>query len=207
MWKWQRRMNSNPFARRLALAQARLEKLEKQQATHDASAVPGTYVTGGSGVSAAYKKRLNQQLDKTIDLAVAIVAQRRKVAELAQSVQMYDQGKINAQGRSISPTRQVVRSVDQALKRLLVAEMRQTYLHMEIDGFATFRGHTLEVLIDPVWGDKKADPKGIIRQTTPDGSVVDHIAQSIQGFHLEATAYTVMRQIEQGQIWLLTNGS
>lgn len=187
----------NPYVAKLKKAEQRLEALEKRQRHYDAIAIPGTLVTGRSGISASYKKRLDRQVEKTIDLACALVEQRRKVATLRQSVQMYAEGKINAQGRSVSPKKPVVKQIDQLLKWLLAAEMRQTYFYMEIDGFATFRGHKLEVWIDPVWEDKKADPRGIIRQITPKGEVVDHIAESVQGIHLEATAYAVMRQIEQ----------
>ena len=188
----------NPYATKLKKAEQRLANLEKRQRHYDAIAIPGTFVTGRSGVSASYKKRLDRQVEMTITLAGQLIEQRRKVDVLRQSVQMYDDGKINAQGRSVSPTRQVVRRIDQSLERLLKAEMRQTYFHMEIDGHAVFRGHKLEVLIDPVWEDKKADPKGIIRQHLPDGTVLDHVAKSIQGVHLEETAYAVMRQIEEG---------
>ena len=194
---------TNPYAAKLKKAEQRLDALEKRQRHYDAIVIPGTLVTGRSGISASYKKQLDRQVEKTIDLACALVEQRRKVAALRQSVQMYDEGKINAQGRSVRPTRQVVRRIDKSLKQLLEAEMRLTYLHMEIDGFATFRGHKLKVWIDPVWEDKKANPKGIIRQTTPDGTVLDHVAKSIQGVHLEATAYAVMRQIDKDS--LLTN--
>lgn len=187
----------NPYAVKLKKAEQRLAALEKRQRHYDAIVIPGTLVTGRSGISASYKKQLDRQVEKTIDLACAIIEQRRKVAALRQSVHMYDDGEINAQGRSVSPTRQVVRRIDKSLKQLLEAEMRMTYLRMEIDGFATFRGHKLEVLINPLWNDKSAAPRGVIRQTLPDGTTLDHIAPSIQGVHLEATAYAVMRQIDK----------
>lgn len=194
----------NPYIAKLKKAEERLANLEKRQRHYDAIAIPGTLVTGRSGISASYKKRLDRQVEKTIDLAGLLIEQRRKVATLRQSVQMYDNGKINAQGRSVRPTRQVVRRIDKSLKQLLEAEMRQTYFHMEIDGFATFRGHKLEVLINPLWNDKSAAPRGVIRQTLPDGTTLDHIAPSIQGVHLGATAYALMRQIDKDS--LLTNG-
>ena len=188
----------NPYVAKLEKAQARLDRLEAKQRHYDAIAIPGTFVTGRSGISASYKKRLDRQIERTIDLAGLLVKQRRLVAQLAQSVEMYDRGEINAQGRSVSPRKPIVRKPEPASKQVLDAEMHLTYTKMEIDGRALFHGHRLEVWIDPKWDDKKADAVGIIRQIKPDGEVVDHIAKSIQGVDLEKAAYTVMRMIQSG---------
>lgn len=96
---------SNPFQVKLEKAQAHLAKQERQYARFIRNAMPGTYVTGNSGVPAARRVKLDQQLDRTIDLSRDLVELRAKVAWLERSVELFDQGLINAQGRSISPSK------------------------------------------------------------------------------------------------------
>jgi hypothetical protein len=100
---------TNPFQARLEKAQARLAKLEAQYARFDANAMPGTYVTGNSGVSASRRAKLDRQIERTVDMSSALVAARAKVALLVRSVELYDQGAINAQGRSISRSKATVK--------------------------------------------------------------------------------------------------
>jgi hypothetical protein len=79
--------------------QAQLDRLNGQQDRN--GALPGTFVTGRSGVSASYSKKLNRQLDRTIDTAVNIVALTKELPELKRRLELYESGRINEQGRTI----------------------------------------------------------------------------------------------------------
>lgn len=90
----------NPFTKRLEKSQRRLAQLEKKQRQLDASVLPGSYITGRSGQSATYRKRLDRQLERTVELATALVQVRRDVARWQRQVAAYDAGLINEQGRA-----------------------------------------------------------------------------------------------------------
>lgn len=90
----------NPFAKRLTRARAKLKKLQEQQQKQSASALPGSYVTGSSGQSASYRRKLEKQLDRTIDLAVKIVDASQQVNRLQAKYDAYEAGTIDAQGRA-----------------------------------------------------------------------------------------------------------
>lgn len=106
----ERGVTMNPFEARLNRAKRKLEKLEAQQRQLDASTIPGSYVTGASGQSAAYRKRLDRQLERTVNLATALVQARRDVAHWQSKADAYDAGLINAQGRAKPVSAEVQRS-------------------------------------------------------------------------------------------------
>lgn len=66
-----RQMRGNPFSPRLEIARGELSLIEGKQKSLDENAMPGTFITGRSGVTEARRRKLDKQLDKTIDLAVA----------------------------------------------------------------------------------------------------------------------------------------
>jgi len=92
---------SNPYAEKLMAAERRLERLEKKQEALRQSAIPSTYITGNSGIPASRRRKLDQQLDRTIDLAVAYEKQREKVAEIRGKFNAYNDGLIDEHGRRI----------------------------------------------------------------------------------------------------------
>mgnify|MGYP000930808472 FL=1 len=94
---------ANPFRPRLQRAQERLRKLEGQWARLEANAVPGPFVTGNSGIPAVRRRKLDSQLERTVDLSAALVKARAHVGWLQAQHDAYARGEINAQGRAVRP--------------------------------------------------------------------------------------------------------
>jgi hypothetical protein len=99
----------NPFAGRLAKAQDRLRRLEVRIEHQRQSDLPGSFVTGRSGQKSAYRRKLDRQMERTIELAVALEQARRQVRWLQASYDAYAAGTINAQGRSVAAKSQRTR--------------------------------------------------------------------------------------------------
>lgn len=93
----------NPFKVKLERAKLRLSRLEAQQKRQDANDMPGPFITGNSGIPASRRRRLDRQLERTIDAAVAIVEARQNMNILQAKHDAYERGEINAQGRTIRP--------------------------------------------------------------------------------------------------------
>ena len=72
------------YQKKLAQAEARLQRLEAKQRRLDAHAIPGPFVTGNSGIPARRRRKLDQQLDRTTDLAVQITRTRQDVLRYRQ---------------------------------------------------------------------------------------------------------------------------
>lgn len=124
----------NPFRAKLEKAQARLAKLEAQYARFDANAMPGTYITGSSGVSASRRAKLDRQIERTVEMSSALVKQRATVVRLVRSVELYDDGAINAQGRSISRGRATVKQPsvrDDGKPRLFIAPYSEGFVYCD----------------------------------------------------------------------------
>jgi len=175
-------MSYNPFAARLAKAEEKLSKLEAQRDRLNANALPGSFVTGRSGRKASYMKRVDRQLDRTIDLASATIKARQDVAWLKAKVAAYDAGTINWQGRRIDPNRKPKASRPVSEKRKLRA---RAFQDLSIDGRCEIDGTTVDVLHG--WSEEERTLIGVIRVTTKAGKVTDHRANSPQGMHLEET--------------------
>ena len=95
--------DSNPFAARLLKAHDRASAIERKQEAFSRNSIPGTYITGNSGIPASRRRKLDKQLDRTIDLAVASVKAMEKAGVLAKKYVAYADGRCDAQGRSIRP--------------------------------------------------------------------------------------------------------
>lgn len=175
-------MSYNPFAARLAKAEEKLSKLEAQRDRLNANALPGSFVTGRSGRKASYIKRVDRQLDRTIDLAVAIRKARENVKWMRAKVAAYEAGTINWQGRRIDPNRKPKVSRPVSEKRKLRARALQD---LSIDGRCEIDGTTVDVLHG--WSEEERQLIGVIRVTTKAGEVTDYRTNSPQGMHLEET--------------------
>lgn len=180
---------SNPYTYKLQKAQANLSRLEAEQDILNKNAIPGTFVTGRSGVSRSYSRRLDRQLDRTIDLAKAVTEARRNVRRLALQEKLYEQGKINSQGRSITP-KPARKSRPQSEKAKII---KKAILTLSLDGECILpTGHTLEVLA--YWDEVEKEITGIIRVVDGD-TIVDHRTKSIQGVHLKEMQAEVINNI------------
>jgi len=93
--------HDNPFADRLVAAKQTVGGIERTQDAFDSTAMPGTFVTGGSGVSARRHRALDRQIEKTVSLAVRAVEARDDLALLERMYLAWQDGRIDWQGRSI----------------------------------------------------------------------------------------------------------
>ncbi len=176
-----REMRGNPYSPRLEIARGELFLIEGKQKTLDQSAIPGTFIMGRSGVTEAYRRKLDTQLDKTIDLAVVYAQLDDQIRRLEQQEYLFDMGLINQQGRSI------VHKVEKKPYRPRserVKAIRQAMMALSLDGEATLpTGETLSVWQQ--WMPEEKELAGIIRVVHVGEVVTEHRAESIQGVHLE----------------------
>jgi len=93
--------HGNPFADRLIAANAVVDKIDREQDAFDSAATPGTFVTGGSGVSARRHRALDRQIEKTVTLAVRAVEARDDLSLLERMYLAWQDGRIDWQGRAI----------------------------------------------------------------------------------------------------------
>lgn len=84
---------------------AKIERLEKtgnqSNAIVHAPGIPGSFITGRSGQSRAYGRKLNRQLDRTIDAAVQFGEASRELAIARRTLELYQTGQIHRCGRTI----------------------------------------------------------------------------------------------------------
>jgi len=184
-------MRGNTFSPRREAAEAALKRVLAEQETFEKVTVPGTFVTGRSGVTKAYRRKLDIQLDDTIDLAVGVIKAQEVVDRLSQQEKLFDLGLINHQGRSISDR-------PEPKKRGLLSDkvkiIRKAMLALSIDGECWLStDHILSVWQQ--WMPEEKELAGIIRVTDPDGTSVDHRALSIQGIDLERTQLLLLNEI------------
>lgn len=92
---------NNPFTHKLKAAENRLTELKQKQARFNENAMPGVFVTGRDGVPASRFRQLDRQLDRTIEFAKNIVATEQEVRDLSTKTRLFDEGKIDAQGRRL----------------------------------------------------------------------------------------------------------
>lgn len=190
-------MDYNPYREKLEKKRAQLARLERQQTAHNAGCIPGTLVTGGSGVPASRCRRLDRQLDRTINLAVRKRALTREVKYLELKSALYDEGKINAAGRRITPkVEPKYRWSAGAKERARI--MRAAMLDLSIYGRHTLpTGHAVEVLVG---GWDEDNLIGLIRVTSPEGEVTECQAKSVQGVDLMAIQERVILAILKGEM-------
>jgi hypothetical protein len=92
---------ANPFRRRLLTKQVKLATLRTLQQHRNRNDMPGTYVTGGSGVPVSRLRKIERQTERFIDTAVQIVNLQREVEWLQLSADLFDAGKIHANGTAV----------------------------------------------------------------------------------------------------------
>lgn len=185
-----RQMRGNPFSPRLEIARGELSLLEGKQRTLDQDAMPGTFITGRSGVTEARRRKLDKQLDKTIDLAVAYTKLDDDIRRLEQQEYLFDMGLINQQGRSIAHKveKKPLRPRSERVKATRAAMMA-----LSLDGEATLpTGQTLSVW--QRWMPEEKELAGIIQVLHAGEIVTTHRAESIQGIHLEQMQLTLITE-------------
>lgn len=168
---------SNPFKLRLERAKMRLRTLEAQWKRHNDNAMPGPFETGNSGIPASRRRKLDRQLDRTIDLSVALVDARKKVAVLQAQHDAYERGEINAQGRAIRPKikeSQRLPEFERVEDRIFVADLgggptwsdRKVRPNQDYKPIVTLNSYTLE----PHWykGDFPEDLLEVVRRQVED---------------------------------------
>lgn len=80
-------MSKRKLEQKIAAIEAKLQRLEQRNA---APGMPGTYITGNSGVPATRRRQLDARLDRTIDNAVEIVRLRDELALLNRRLYAID---------------------------------------------------------------------------------------------------------------------
>lgn len=184
-------MRGNPYSPRREAAEAALKHVEGEQETFEGGTIPGTFITGRSGVTDPYRRKLDAQLDKTIDLAVRVVKAQEIVTRLVQQEKLFDLGLINYQGRSISDRPEPKKRGPHSEK---IKTIRKAMLALSLDGECWLpTDHILSVWQQ--WMPEERELAGIIRVTDPDGTSVDHRAASIQGVDLERQQLLLLNEI------------
>lgn len=92
-------MIDNPFTQKRIRAEVRLAGIEARQGYHRENDMPGTFVTGNSGVSRSRRRKLARQLDRTINLAVEYVQVHKQTQRLKRQEQAFAAGLIDRHGR------------------------------------------------------------------------------------------------------------
>ena len=89
--------HGNPFADRLIAAKQAVGDIERVQDAFDSAAMPGTFVTGGSGVAARRHRALDRQIGKRVSLSHRVVEARCDLVFLEQMYLAW-QGAVFASG-------------------------------------------------------------------------------------------------------------
>lgn len=83
----------------------RVETIKKRMAALDtvihAEGLPGTFVTGGSGVSASYSRKLDRQLDRTVRSAGEWTTLRDELAAKESRLEAYKAGRVHKSGQPV----------------------------------------------------------------------------------------------------------
>lgn len=180
----------NPFSDRLQRARNNLDRLNRLYKKLDNDLLPGSWVTGRSGTSASYHKKLDRQILKTTELASKIVAARKKVEMLERQAAAFEKGLIDIQGRHISPKQE--KRKRRPRKPSVNKQLRErVMLALDIDGkFTLPHGDTISVLVG--WDETEREPAAIVRVIDSDGNKTDHRAKSVQGVHIKQTVSSVL---------------
>lgn len=171
----------NPYAHRLHKAQQWLANAERRWQAFNDNAMPGTYVTGNSGVPASRRHRLDRQIERTVDLAKKLQWHKRNVARWQAKYDEWQHVKDN-------PTP----PISEKKRRPPTAKQRQrrkvnaVWCDLSSFGRADLNGFTLRLLVG--WCEEIDDSLGVVEIQWPDGAVSWTRAKSIQGVHLEETA-------------------
>jgi len=191
----------NPYEKRVQRAIDTCDRIEGRRDRLNASAIPGSYVTGNSGVKASYRRRVDRQLDRTIDLAVAWRKARddRNLAE--RSFYLYAIGKIDAQGRSIRPAKpakpaKTPKRQQSAAQKEISRITRAAMMSLSIDGVAEVAG--ARIAFYHFWDEQIKELVGLV-VVTKDGTRTEHRCDSAQGVSMEDKARKVIRDLLKEQ--------
>lgn len=174
---------NNPYAKKLEKVEAKLARLKAHQ---ESLTLPGTFVTGRSGVKPSYRRKLDRQLERTIDLAKAIIKIQDQVRHLRVQANLYDRRHDNSQPVVSNQTPKKSRKLSE--KRQITAKVLQD---MDFYGQGVLpTGHKLGYCVS--WDSVKNEPTGTVHVVYPDGREIEHRAVSIQGVDLEAKAIEII---------------
>lgn len=184
-------MRGNPYSPRREAAEQVLKRVLAEQESLEGGTIPRIFIMGRSGVTKAYRRKLDIQLDKVIDLTVKVLRAQEIVTWLVQGERLFDLGLINYQGRSILDGPEPEKHSPHSEK---VKIIQKAMLALSIDGECWLpTAHILSVWQQ--WMPEEKKLAGIIRVTNPDGSSVDHRAMSIQGIGLERMQLLLLNEI------------
>lgn len=188
----------NPYEKRTERAIDTYDRIAGKQDRLRANAIPGSYVTGNSGVKASYRRRVDRQLDRTIDLAVAWkkALGDRNLAE--RSFYLYAIGKIDAQGRSIRPAKpaKTPKRQQSAAQKEINRATRVAMLSLSIDGVAEVAG--ARIAFHNFWDEKIKELVGLV-VVTRGGERTEYRCDSAQGSSMHDKAREVIRDLVKEQ--------
>lgn len=132
------RKQYNPYRRKLDRAKEMSLKWSRRSASLNENSIPGTAIIGSSGVKKSYLKKLDRQLDKTIDTAKKNIYWKGQVAYFENMFNKYENGWIDSNGRSISetPKKEKPKKTVNSRKREINLALRD----IRIYGFGEFEG-------------------------------------------------------------------
>lgn len=192
----------NPFRVKLAKALVQLFKVEKEIALRDETDVPGTFITGRSGVPASRYQRLDRQLDRRISLAVIFCETQARVDHLRWQADAYDAGRIHRNGRPVRERKRVKNPWSQERKDR-AALLRKAMTELSIEGqFTLPNGDTLHMRCVgfrsdyyPKTGANRKDYNPLAVVVVNRGGVwfASFLAKSIQGVDFDAMALSVVK--------------
>jgi hypothetical protein len=92
--------------RHIADLERQIASLQKQYDTSSAivtaPGIPGSFITGRSGQSAAYGRKLDRQIERTVTNAGIAVKAKERMDVLRGELDAYKAGRINEQGRRVT---------------------------------------------------------------------------------------------------------
>lgn len=176
----------NPYAQRLAKAQERYEQALRRSRAYSDNAMPGTYVTGNSGVSASRRRRLDRQMDKMIDLAKKSNWHRRNVARLQAQYNIWERNKDKPLPAPKPEKKRRPPTAGEQQRRAIHGFWSDLWGLGEV----VIGDHTLRLLVG--WCEEIDAPLGVVEIRWPDDAISWARAKSIQGVHFEETALVIV---------------
>lgn len=182
----------NPYADRLANAREQFERALQRSRTYSDNAMPGTYVTGNSGVSASRRRRLDRQMDKMIDLAKKVDWHRRNVARWQAKYEQWERITNNPAPPKPEKKRRPPTAREQQRRAI-----NALWSDLWGIGEVAIGDHTLRLLVG--WCEEIDDSLGIVEIRWPDNAVSWARAKSIQGVDFEETARAIVGALLEGE--------
>jgi hypothetical protein len=179
----------NPFAKRLQRLHQQLDRVLARQRHLDQNLIPSTFETGNSGIPASRRRKLDQQLARTINLASEMVNLKQRIDWLQSRHDLFEDGKINANGsprRIKPPAKKRVISDSQALLHRSVEQIA-IYGHAQLPGGYYVSAHW-------AWDEIAFELRGLIKVINPDGSPTRHYTNAC-GAAIEDKSIEVVKQL------------